>query len=130
MRLHASGIWAPPPTLAQFPLFARMMQAFYVWAYYAWIPFPFPSTSRQVLQPLVSFNPNGVTFWCSLVFVVAMSAIAWRFLRRAPWLAAAWIDHLVILVPLLGFTEHPHYANDRYARRARLVSACSSPAAW
>jgi len=37
--------------------------------------------------------------------------------RREQWPAALalWVCHLVWLVPVLGLTEQPHYANDRYS---------------
>src|SRR6185436_10021224 len=37
--------------------------------------------------------------------------------KRREWPAAfaLWLAHLAILAPMLGVTEHPHYANDRYS---------------
>jgi cytochrome c oxidase assembly factor CtaG len=35
-RSTATGLFRPPPTLAEFGVLSRMMQGFYVWASYLW----------------------------------------------------------------------------------------------
>jgi len=113
-RLQASGDWVRPLTLAEFPLAARVMQASYVWSYYLWKVWV-PTDLAPVYTTLVSFHPAAWPFVLSLTFLlVATAFIAWRW-RRWPLLAALWICHLALLVPVLGLTERPHYANDRYS---------------
>lgn len=113
-RSKAQGIWAPPPTLAEFPLFDRIAQAGYVWAYYVWRPL-WPFGFAPVYTTLVEFDPRGLVFVASVVGVVA--ATCFLFWRRARWpgLWALWVAHLLLIAPMLGLAEHPHYANDRYA---------------
>jgi tetratricopeptide (TPR) repeat protein len=121
-RIHVKGIWSPPPTLAQFPLGARIMQAFYTVAYYLyanWAPFHL----SPLYTRLVNFDPNGLVFWASVFVVVLISIVSLAMAKRWPWLLVAWGYHLVMLAPLLGLSEHPHYTNDRYAQMESLVFA-------
>jgi len=37
----------------------------------------------------------------------------------------AWLAYLCLLIPVAGFTEHPHYANDRYSYLATMVIAAA-----
>jgi hypothetical protein len=113
-RVAVGYIWSPPVGLDQFGAAARVMQAFYVYAYYLWRPFV-PVGLSPVYTTLVSFRPSDAPFVASLLLVVAMSALAVAFRRRCPLLLAVWICHLVLLAPSLGLTEHPHFASDRYA---------------
>ena len=113
-RMAVQHIWSPPVGLEQFSAAARVMQAFYVYAYYLWRPFV-PVGLSPVYTTLVSFRPSDAPFVASLLLVVAVSAIAVALRRRCPLLLAAWICHLVLLAPSLGLTEHPHFTSDRYA---------------
>src|SRR5262249_15113731 len=105
--------WAQPVALTDFGALHRLMQAFYIWAYYVWRPF-LPFNLSPVYTTLVSFDPLSPPFLASagLVCVVTLSLI-WKR-RQWPALLAAWMAYLVVLVPVLGLTEHPHYASDRY----------------
>ena len=47
--------------------------------------------------------------------VLGISVVGWRLRRRIPGLLVVWVCYLGVMVPVLGLTEHPHYANDRYA---------------
>jgi protein O-mannosyl-transferase len=112
-RMRAGGIWAQPPTLDALPIFSRVMQAFYVWAYYVWKTW-MPFHLSPVYTTLVSFDPNSLPFWLSAAFVSATTVLlAWKC-RRWPWALALWISHLMLFVPLLGLMEQPHYTPDRY----------------
>lgn len=121
-RLNAAGIWEPAPTLEQFGIGSRLMQAFHVWAYYAWRPFV-PVDLAPVYTTLVAFKPTDASFVVSAVAVIVVTALlVWR--RHAwPGVLALWLAHLVLLVPLLGVTEHPHYTNDRYGYLQGVVGA-------
>ncbi|MDP3071761.1 MAG: tetratricopeptide repeat protein [Opitutaceae bacterium] len=113
-RAKAQGIWAPPPTLAEFGLFERVAQAGYVWAYYVWKPLV-PTGLAPVYTTLVDFDPCGSLFLASLAGVAGMTVLlGWR---RKCWPAAwaLWLAHLILIAPMLGVAESPHYANDRYA---------------
>ncbi len=112
-RYRAHGIWEPPPTLAQFGPVARIMQAFYVWAYFVWKPL-WPVHLAPVYTALVQFDPAGAIFVASLAGVLAVTALLVWQRRRCPGTLALWLCHLALLVPMLGLSEHPHYTNDRY----------------
>ena len=113
-RTKAQGIWAPPPTLAEFGLGDRIAQAGYVWSYYVWKPLV-PFGLAPVYTTLVEFDPRGVIFIFSISSVVGVSA--GLFWQRARWPGAwaLWLAHLILIAPMLGLAEHPHYANDRYS---------------
>jgi tetratricopeptide (TPR) repeat protein len=113
-RYQARGTWEPPPTLAQFGLGSRILQAGYIWTYYLWKPF-FPFNLSPVYTTLVWFVPSDPRFIASMAAVAAITALLFWRRRQWPGALALWLCHLVLLVPVLGLTEHPHYANDRYS---------------
>ena len=119
-RAAGGALWQRPEGLGAFGVGARIMQAAYVWAYYAWRPLV-PVGLAPVYTVLVDFRPLSLPFVASALFVVTLTAAAWALRRRAPWLLAAWGAHLVLLVPALGLTERPHYPNDRYDHVAAIV---------
>ena len=121
-RFHVSQRWEPPPTLEQFPVYDRVMQAFYVWARYLWLPW-MPVHLSPVYTRLAHFDPNGAAFWGSALVVVGITIAAVRLRQRAPWLAVLWAFYLLMLFPLLGYTEHPYSPSDRYAQMATLSFA-------
>jgi tetratricopeptide (TPR) repeat protein len=113
-RAHASGMWEDAAITAHFGILPRIMQAFYVWAYFAWKPW-WPFDLAPVYTTLVWFQPGDAPFVLSLIGVVAVTALLlWQ---RGRWRGplAAWLAYLALMVPLLGLTEHPHYPNDRYS---------------
>ena len=113
-RTHASGIWAKPTTLEEFGLLDRIMQAFFVWAYYLWKPW-WPLNLSPVYTTLVSFSPVARPFLLSAALVIGLTVLlAWKR-RQWPALLALWVCYLALLVPMLGLTEHPHYPSDRYS---------------
>jgi Flp pilus assembly protein TadD len=118
-RYQARGIWQPPPTLAQFGVGSRIMQAFYVWAYYLWKPL-WPVRLAPVYTALVDFHPTDWPFVASLAGIVAVTLVLVLGRRRWPGILAVWLCHLALLVPMLGLSEHPHYTNDRYNYLASL----------
>lgn len=102
------------PALAEFGPGARAMQALYVWAHYLAVQL-WPAGLTPVPTRLVSFRPLSAPFVGSAALVGAVSAAAFALRRRAPALWATWLCHLVLLLPFLGLSEHPHFATDRYA---------------
>ena len=114
LRFNTSKQWAHPATLTDFGAVHRLMQAFYIWAYYAWRPL-LPFNLSPVYTTLVSFDPFSTPFLASAGWVSAVTLwLVWKR-RQWPTLLASWICYLVLLVPVLGLTEHPHYPSDRYS---------------
>lgn len=113
-RFQVTGTWDKPVTLDNFPPFARAMQAFYLWAYYAWKPL-LPLDLCPVYPVLMESRLDEPVFLLSALGVLAVSALL--VLKRNVWPAAfaLWLAHLGLLVPMLGLTERPHYPHDRYA---------------
>jgi protein O-mannosyl-transferase len=121
-RYNAQGLWEPPPTLAELGLSPRVMRAFYLWAYYGWKPLA-PVGLAPVYTTLVWFEPWAWRFVLSAMAVVGITAVLIWQRRRMPRLLALWACHLLLLVPMLGLTEQPHYPNDRYSYLEGLVWA-------
>ena len=127
-RMHVAGGWMEAAPWSEFGPAHRVMQAAYVWACYLWKPFlPFPLA--PVYTPLLSFQPGDAAFVASLVFLVAITV--WVWVERRAWPAALplWASYLALLVPFLGLTEHPHYANDRYSNLGGIVLSLAGVAA-
>ncbi len=112
-RLSPVGAWAQSMPESRLPIPARLMQAFYVWGYYLWKAW-MPLHLSPVYTTLVSFNPVSVKFLVSAGLVGGLTALLVWKRRQWPWALAAWVCHLVLLAPALGWTEHPHYTSDRY----------------
>ena len=121
-RVHAKGIWDPLLTIAQFSLAARAMQAFYIIAYYIWRPVV-PIGLSPVYTTLADFQPADAIFVCSVIGIIAISVVAVWKRRRWPALLALWLGHLILIAPMTGLTEHPHYSNDRYSYLQGIVWA-------
>ena len=113
-RLNPAGAWTTFQSWPELTLWAKAMQAFYIWAYYLWKPCA-PLHLSPVYTNLVSFNPGDVPFLASAGLVAGLTVLLVWQRRRWPWALALWICHLVLLLPALGLTEHPHYSSDRYS---------------
>jgi len=111
--LHTEARYKPM-TLEEFPPFSRVMQAFYVWGYYFWKPWA-PYNLAISYMTLHSFNPLGLIFLMSAALVLAITVALFLLRRRWPGALALWLCHLVLLIPVLGVTEYPHSAYDRYS---------------
>lgn len=113
-RFHVTGSWDKPATLDNFSPFARAMQAFYLWAYYAWKPL-LPLDLCPVYPVLMESRFHETVFLFSAFGVLAVSSLL--LAQRKVWTGALalWLAHLGLLVPMLGLTERPHYPHDRYA---------------
>jgi tetratricopeptide (TPR) repeat protein len=123
-RFHSNQLWPAAPTLSEFPVAARVMQGFYVFAYYIWKSLA-PTRLTPAPTQLYEFNPFGPVFVASAFLVIGLTAALWRFPRgrRGPLLA--WLAYLALLIPIAGFTEHPHYPNDRYSYLPGMVMAAA-----
>ena len=113
-RTDVQGVgWKPPDTLAEFGAVPRLMQAAYIWAYYLWKPL-LPFHLSPLYMQLISFQPGDAEFVASLAVIVLLTVVLFWQRRRWPGLWLVWLCHLLILIPVLGLTEHPHFASDRY----------------
>jgi tetratricopeptide (TPR) repeat protein len=117
-RSQAHGLWSPPVTLEEFSLLSRIMQAFYIWAYFIFKPI-FPTGLAPVYPELLQFDAFDLIFLISALFVLGLTAfLVWKRLKL---LLAVWLCYLVLLIPYLGLTEHPHFTCDRYNYLAAVV---------
>jgi len=99
--------------IEQFGWVSRVMQAFYIWAYYAWNS-GCPSTLGQRYGTLIWFNPFSPPFLLSAAIVVGTTVILFHEHRRWPAAPGALALPSHPAAPALGLTEHPHYPSDRY----------------
>jgi protein O-mannosyl-transferase len=113
-RMRSTGAFDPPVSLEQFGVLSRAMQAFYIWAYYIWKPW-WPFHLAPAYDTLIIFHPAEWRFIGSLLLVVGISRWLGLQRHRWPWVFAIWICYLLLMVPVLGLTEHPHYSSDRYS---------------
>lgn len=122
VRTFDWGRWEPPISLERFGLFPRIMQP-------AWIVVQFmavtiwPAHLHPAPPDLIDFDPASAPFLLRAALVVAVSAALVVLRRRWPGLLLLWLGYLVLLVPTLGLTEHPTWANDRYANLPALAWA-------
>ncbi len=103
---HAAGV-------DTFGVGSRLMQAFYVCAYYVAATL-WPTHLSPVYTTLVRFSPDEPLFVFSAAAVVGITVVLFAMRRRWPTAWAAWLCHLLVLLPFLGLTEHPDYTSDRY----------------
>jgi cytochrome c-type biogenesis protein CcmH/NrfG len=113
-RLHPSQSWTKPVSLEAFGPGSRVMQSFYIWANYLWKEF-WPTDLSPYYLRLVNFQPTEMIFIFSAGLVILLTAFCYWQRRRCPLLLAVWTCYLALLVPMLGWTEHPHFASDRYS---------------
>jgi protein O-mannosyl-transferase len=102
------------PTLEEFGAVDRVMQACYVLAYFVWKPWA-PFSLAGAYPTLHAFNPLDWKFVASALVVAAASAGSLALYKRRPAWLAVWICHGFILLPVLGLSEYPHSAFDRYS---------------
>ncbi len=124
VRYHANSLWPAAPTLADFPVTDRVMQGFFIFAYYIWKTIA-PEHLTPAPTQLYEFHPFAPIFVASAILVLGLTAAlfsrpGWR---RGPLLA--WIAYLALLIPIAGYTEHPHYAYDRYSYLPGMVMAAA-----
>lgn len=114
VRIQSAGVWKPPVPLSEFGVLSRFMQACYMAAYYVYRPFH-PVDLAPVYTTLVSFDPLSFPFLLRAFLVLSVSAAAIVFRKRFPLALAVLISYVVLLFPVMGFFEHPHYHCDRYS---------------
>jgi len=108
------GHFSAPPTLSEFPLPHRIMQAAYIWCYYLWKAL-LPVGLSPVYQTFVDFHPTDPPFLFSGMALVGGTIWVIRSRRRFPELPALWVAHLGVLAPVLGVNVLGHVQSDRYA---------------
>jgi tetratricopeptide (TPR) repeat protein len=128
-RAHTTGPWPKSATLEEFGLLSRIMQAFFVWAYYVWKPW-WPLNLSPVYTTLVCFDPVDRPFLLSAGLVIGLTVLLVWKRRQWPALLALWICYLALLVPMLGLTEHPHYTGDRYSYIPAMLGSVLLAAGW
>jgi protein O-mannosyl-transferase len=103
-----------PVSLTDFGVLPRVMQASYIWAYYAWKPW-LPTDLAATYATLHAFNPLDAEFLLGMALVLGTTVLL--VLKRKDWPVALglWLCHLALLVPFLGLTEYPHSPYDRYS---------------
>jgi Tfp pilus assembly protein PilF len=109
----ADSEYMPVASMADFPVSERIMMSLWMEVYYllhqVW---PFP------LRP-VNVVAEGFQTWSwyslgSAFVLVVGSAWLWTNRQRRTWALAAWVAHLGVLVPCLGFMSKPFQPGDRY----------------
>lgn len=101
-------------SLDDFGIFERLMQACYLWVYYAWRPW-WPVDLTPVRTELVWFSSWNWEIVASAIGLVVVTAALFFMRRRWPLALSLWLVHLIVLLPVLGWTERPHYPSDRYS---------------
>ena len=123
----------PLASFSDFSVGARVMQAFYVYAYYVWKPW-LPLELAPKYPTLLDFDPWTPPFLLSALAVVAITVLLCWWHERRPALIGLWVCHLAMFVPLLGLTERHHHAFDRYSYLPgiawALLVALACRAAW
>ena len=106
--------------LAQLSVPGRLAVSAYGVAFSVWkLVVPLNLSPLYALPPAV--NPWTTPFILSYGLILAITAIALAIRRRVPGLAAAWLAHVVVLLPVLGvFQNGPQIAADRYTYLASL----------
>jgi tetratricopeptide (TPR) repeat protein len=125
VRYRTNAMWPAAPSLADFPIAARLMQAFYVAAYYVWKTLA-PTRLTPAPTQLYAFDPLGPVFIAAALGVAALTAALWLRpgWRRGPLLL--WLAYIALVLPVAGLTEHPHYPNDRYSYLTGMVLALAA----
>jgi tetratricopeptide (TPR) repeat protein len=118
----------PVVTLSDFSAPARVVQAFWLFAWYTWKPWlPFHLAPKY--PDLLSDAPFSASYIAAIGLVAALTAFLFLRRRATPALWAAWLCQLALLLPFIGVTEHPHHTYDRYSYIAGVVWAAVLAAA-
>lgn len=120
IRFHYTGPLAKLSEPANFGVLERLAQAAYVWVYYLWKPW-LPVHLSPFYSQLITFHPWETPFLLSLVTLTGVSVVVFWFRKRWRLGLALWVFHLAVLFPFCGWTEHPHFTNDRYGLTAGIA---------
>ena len=114
----AAAVMAKQPqamvTLAEHGLIARAAQSAYGLCFYLWKTLVPVGLSPLYLlhRPL---DPTELRFVLSAVAATAITGALVVYRRRWPWALAAWASYVVLVAPVLGFTQNGvQIAADRY----------------
>jgi tetratricopeptide (TPR) repeat protein len=105
--------------LEEYGIADRLVQTVYGVMFYLW-----KTTVPVDLSNLYEIEELSIYDWrfiLSAVLIAGISAGAWLVRRRWPWLLAAWLWYVVILLPYVGVAQNgPQIAADRYSYLASL----------
>lgn len=118
-RFNPGRTWRKAVSLDEFGFVSRAMQSFYVWANYL-VKQIWPGDLSPFYSELMNFHPGEPIFLASAGLVLAATWFCFKQRFRWPALLALWVSYLALLVPVLGWTEHPHFASDRYGTVATM----------
>jgi len=118
-RFH-NRLFHPLPQTSNFPIFTRILQACYVYIHYIWVTLV-PIHLAPVYLRLKNISVTDPDMFASLSLVMAISIIAFFLRKKLPVLWAAWLCHLIFILPFLGLTERPHSTADRYTYLESLI---------
>ena len=104
-----------PVSLRDFGVLSRLLQASFVCADYVWKTLCPACVLRMADTMVFDVDPAQPIWWLCAGLVLGISLLAWALRRRAPYFGLAWLAYVILLVPNLGFMEHPHTAADRYS---------------
>ncbi len=116
----ARSFWVKPATLAEFGWLPRAAQAAYAWGHYTWDRW-WPVNLTPAPTRLLEVNPADTIFWVSALLLAGVTG---ALVSRPAWRRGAllfWLGFVGLLIPLLGFTERPYFACDRYDYFAGMV---------
>ncbi len=118
-RQRAGGFWEAAPG-AEFGVGERVRQAIEAWAHYGVAPL-WPAGLTPVPTWLATADGWSGRAWVGAGAMLAVTAWVVAAARRRPVWAVLWGAHLVLLVPLLGWSERPYFPADRYHYLAGVV---------
>jgi hypothetical protein len=112
-RGTAAAAWLKAASLAEFGPLERMLQAAYVAAIYLWRTL-WTGDVRGMPLTLFDAGATGGLGWVAAALLAFIGAWAWRLRKRAPFVAVCALCYLILVIPNLGLSEHPHTIADRY----------------
>jgi hypothetical protein len=112
-RGTALASWLKAATIAEFGPLARGLQAAYVAAVYLWRTV-WTGDVRGMPLTLFDAGATGRLGWVAGALLVAITGWAWHLRKRAPYVGVCWACYLILVIPNLGLSEHPHTIADRY----------------
>ncbi len=113
--LYAQMVRGTALGLGQHDVPVRLAQACHGLVFYLW-----KTIWPTMLGPLYPIPPRAVLFgptlWISVLIVVGLGFVAWRWRRVIPGVAAALAVYAVTVSPVLGFAQAgPQFVADRYS---------------